>query len=409
MAERKQLFSDNPGQRFVLANRTPRDPHHPYPEPANTIPDVIRNLVRPIFLAALLALGAAACGSEADAATTSVPQAAVTTTTTAAPTTTTAPATTLTSLPAVTTPSTTTTTTLPPKGRLVVSATGDVNLDPTYIPTLASEGYGYAWSGLQDIFRNDDLSIVNLECAASPLGSAEPKEFTFRCDTDALPLMLQAGVEVANLGNNHSGDYGKDALVDSRTQLQTVGVAPVGVGVDAAEAHAPAVFEINGWTVAVVGFGGVVPAPSWIAADDRPGMADGDTIATMVAAVEAADEIADLVLVTIHWGVELDTTPRPEDRERAEAMIAAGADAIFGHHAHRLQPLEIVDGVPVAWGLGNFVWPTLSRAGSTTAVAQVVFEPDGSVRACLVPTFIERPGHPVLQVEHDPDDPCAEG
>ncbi len=323
--------------------------------------------------------------------------------TTAAP----APTTTQQAPAPTTTTSPPTTTTLPPRGRLVISATGDVNLDPSYIPALAAEGYRHPWTGLQQIFEEDDLTIVNLECAASDLGSALPKQFTFRCDTDALPFMRAGGVEVANLGNNHSGDYGKDALLDSREQLIAADIAPVGVGKDAAQAHEPALFDINGWRVAVLGFGGVVPSPDWIAGEDWPGMADGDTIETMVAAVEAADEVADLVIVAIHWGVELDTQPRPEDRERAAAMIEAGADAIFGHHAHRLQPLEIVDGVPVAWGLGNFVWPTLSTAGSTTAVAQVVFEPDGTSRACLVPTFIESPGHPVLQVDHDPANPCS--
>jgi poly-gamma-glutamate synthesis protein (capsule biosynthesis protein) len=300
------------------------------------------------------------------------------------------------------------TTTAPPKGRLVVSAAGDVNLDPGYIGEIGEFGFAYPWARLQDSFLADDLSIVNLECAASELGVAEPKEFVFRCPPEALPDMRAAGVDVANLGNNHSGDFGKEALVDSRGRLHAAGIAPVGAGADAGEAHRPAIFEINGWTVAVLGFGGVVPTPAWIATDDRAGIADGDTIETMVAAVEAADEIADLVIVTIHWGIELDTTPRPEDVERAEAMIAAGADAVFGHHAHRLQPLEFVDGVPVAWGLGNFVWPKLSEAGSTTAIAQVVFEPDGSVRACLVPTYIEEPGQPKLQVLHDSMNPCPD-
>lgn len=51
--------------------------------------------------------------------------------------------------------------------------------------------------------------------------------------------------------------------------------------------------------------------------------------------------------------------------------------------------------------------PRHSDDGSTTAVAQVVFHPDGTVDACLVPAFIERPGHPVLQVDYDPQRPCA--
>jgi hypothetical protein len=97
-------------------------------------------------------------------------------------------------------------------------------------------------------------------------------------------------------------------------------------------------------------------------------MASGDDVDQMAAAVEAASASADVVVVTIHWGVEGVAEPDAEDRARAEAMIAAGADVIFGHHPHRLGELEFVDGVPVFWTLGNFVWPRLSDAGATTAV-----------------------------------------
>jgi poly-gamma-glutamate synthesis protein (capsule biosynthesis protein) len=278
----------------------------------------------------------------------------------------------------------------------VIQGTGDVNLDPGYIPALADNGFDYAWSALDGLFRKDDLTVVNLECAPSDLGSAEPKEFVFRCPTGSLASLVTAGVEVANLGNNHGGDYGKEALVDGRAQLIAVGVAPVGAGADADESGEPAIFEINGWTVAVLGFGGVMPHQGWVATDEYPGMRDGDDIPSMVAAVEAAADVADIVVASIHWGVELDTEPRPEDVERAEAMIAAGADVIFGHHAHRLQPMEMVDGAAVFWGLGNFVWPRHSTAGSTTGVARAVVSPDGSIEACLIPAFIENPGQPVV-------------
>lgn len=313
---------------------------------------------------------------------------------------TTTSSTTTTSLIATTsTTSTTTTTTLPPKGSLVIQGTGDVNLDPTYIPALAELGYDHAWAGLESLFGEDDLTVINLECAPSDRGSPEPKEFVFRCPTESLQSLAQAGVEVANMGNNHTGDYGKEALVDGRAQLIDAGVAPVGAGADVNEAGEPALFEINGWAVAVVGFGGVVPHQGWLATEDGPGMRNGDDIPSMVAAVEAADEVADIVVVAIHWGVELDTEPRPEDTERAEAMIEAGADVIFGHHAHRLQHLEMVNDAAVFWGLGNFVWPRHSRAGSTTAVARAVIGPDGSIEACLIPAFIENHGQPVLTDE----------
>lgn len=315
----------------------------------------------------------------------------------AADTTSTTPATTSTTSPTTSTStSTTTTTTLPPKGTLVIHGTGDVNLDPGYIPALAANDWDHAWSGLEGLFLEDDLTVINLECAPSHLGSPEAKAFVFRCPPESLPSLAANGVEVANLGNNHSGDYGKEALVDGRAQLISAGVAAVGAGKDLAEAGEPALFEIDGWKVAVVGFGGVSPGDHWYATEDRAGMRSGDHIDQMVEAVSAADEVADIVVVSIHWGVELDTTPRGEDVERARAMIAAGADAIFGHHSHRMQPYEKVDGAAVFWSLGNFVWPSFSVAGSTTGVARVVVSPDGSIDACLVPAYIESHGHPVL-------------
>lgn len=287
--------------------------------------------------------------------------------------------------------------------RLVISGAGDTNLDPNYIPAFRSEGYGYAFTGLQDLFTKDDLTVVNLECASSALGAEVPKEFNFNCDPAGLPVMKGAGVEVANLANNHSGDYGPAALVDTRANVMAAGLAPVGVGRDDAEAEAPALFTVKGWKIAVLGFGGVIPDPSWVAGAGRPGMADGDNTQRMVEAVKRAKAQADLVVVAIHWGVELDTTPRADDVERARAMIDAGADVIFGHHSHRLNPLDTIAGKPVAWGLGNFVWPRLSDAGATTAVAQVIVEPDGTITACLVPTFIESDGHPVVQVPYQGD------
>ena len=116
----------------------------------------------------------------------------------------------------------------------------------------------------------------------------------------------------------------------------------------------------------------------------------------MTAAIRAAHEIADLVFVTIHWGVEGESVPRADDRDRAVAMIDAGADAIFGHHPHRLGELEIVDGVPVYWTLGNFIWPRLSDASATSGVARLEIRADGSMDACLLPAFIERSGQPSL-------------
>ena len=293
----------------------------------------------------------------------------------------------------------------PTRRALVISGTGDVNLDPTFVRTFPIVGYAHAWTGLGGLFSTDDLTVVNLECSASSLGTAWDKPYTFRCDPDALPSMAAAGVDVANLANNHATDYGFEAMLDARENLIDNGIAPVGAGKNSAEAYAPALFDINGWTVAVLGGGGVFPETgSWIATDDRPGMTNGDSVEHMTAAIRAADEIADLVIVTIHWGEQGATTPRAFEIELAEAFIDAGADGIFGHHQHRLNPLGWYRGKPIAWGLGNFVWQAYPERARRTAIAQFRFEPDGGIAACLVPVVIEESGHPVVQTP-DPT-PC---
>jgi hypothetical protein len=282
----------------------------------------------------------------------------------------------------------------PQRGRLVVHHVGDVNLDPAYLPTLRTLGHEGVWGGIRDTFAEADLVLANLECAPSRGGVAQPKQFVFRCDLDALPAMRDAGVGVVSLANNHSGDYGIPAMVEGVDNVEAAGIVAVGVGADEVEAYTPRLVEVDGWRIAILGFGGVVPEPSWTARGALPGQATGYDPARMAEAVALAREDVDLVIATVHWGAEGATEPRPEDVVKAEAMIEAGADVVFGHHAHRLQPLEQVDGVPVFWNLGNFVWPRLSQAGATTAVAEWIVDPDGTVTSCLLPVEIDDRGVP---------------
>lgn len=287
--------------------------------------------------------------------------------------------------------------TTPARGELIIQGVGDVNFDPSYITAFADEGYEIAFADLDGVFLDDSLTIINLECPPTDVGPRLDKEYSFSCDPAALPVAAANGVDVANLANNHGQDRGVEGLLDSIGNVRDARIAPVGVGADVDQATTPAIFERDGWTIAVLGMGGVLPSDGWLAGTDRPGMASGDDIDQMTAAVRAASEQADIVVVTIHWGVELVTEPDVDDRARAEAMIDAGADVIFGHHPHRLGELEYLDGAPVFWTLGNFIWPRLSDPGATTAVGRVVISPEGAVEACLIPAFIERSGRPELR------------
>ena len=95
-----------------------------------------------------------------------------------------------------------------PRARLVIHGTGDVSLDPGYIPALGSNGFDWAWSGLGGLFRDDDLTIINHECPSTEIVAPVDKRFVFRCDPDALDEARRAGVDVASLANNHAFDQG---------------------------------------------------------------------------------------------------------------------------------------------------------------------------------------------------------
>jgi poly-gamma-glutamate synthesis protein (capsule biosynthesis protein) len=283
-----------------------------------------------------------------------------------------------------------------PKGRLVIHGTGDVSLDPSYIPTFRSNGYGWAWSGLNGLFRRDDLTVINHECPSTDIVAPLAKTFVFRCDPGALDEAAEAGIDVASLANNHGFDQGPQGLIDSVRNIRRAGIVPIGAGASQEDADEPRFVDVNGWRIGLVGVGEVIDPDTQVAVGDEIGTAVGHDFPRALEAIGEAEERADLVIVVIHWGVELDTQPRDYQVEEARRMIDAGADAIFGHHAHRLQPMDTYKGRPIFYGLGNFVWPSFSAEGSTTAVARVLVRPNGTLVGRLLPATIVSDGHPVL-------------
>ena len=284
----------------------------------------------------------------------------------------------------------------------MIHGTGDVSLDPSQIPAFRTHGYDWAWSGLGGLFGRDDLTMVNLECPATDIEDPEPKAFPFRCDPRALPAARHAGVDVVSQANNHAYDQGPAGLLDSLDAIRAAGLVSVGAGADEAEAVRAARFEIEGWTVAVVGIDQVLDPLDQVAGPNKPGTAGGHDFRLVLRAVRDAAASSDLVLVMIHWGVELEARPRAYQVRQAHRMVDAGADVIFGAHPHVLQPMETYRGRPIFYSLGNFVWPRISETAAATAVAEVIVEPDGSIQARTIPVEITSNGHPVVMSADPP-------
>lgn len=254
---------------------------------------------------------------------------------------------------------------------VTLAAFGDANLGDGVATVMAARGPRWPWSGVAPTLRAADIAFGNLECAVSTRGAPVPKEFTFRgSPSDLASIVRYAGLDVLNLANNHVGDYGTAALLDTIRAVRATGALPVGAGANLAEAARARVVERLGLRVAFVGFSDIVPA-GFAAGPSSPGTTTADP-ALIRSAIAAARRRADVVVATFHWGIERDPHENARQRQLAAIARSAGAQAVIGAHPHVLQPIRRMGarGV-VAYSLGNFVWAAGSPQSSATGILEL--------------------------------------
>jgi poly-gamma-glutamate synthesis protein (capsule biosynthesis protein) len=200
-----------------------------------------------------------------------------------------------------------------------------------------------------------DYRIGNLECPLATTGTAIPtKIYTFRADPRATRV-LKGRFDAVSVANNHSGDYGRTAFLETLSVLSGAGIRYFGGGHNLVEAHAPLWIEQKGLRIAVLGYDEFLPR-AFEAGADYPGIAwseDSHVISDIRAARAAG---ADVVIPFMHWGWEYEDGPNGRQRQLAHAMIDAGADAVVGGHPHVTQGAEVYRGKPIIYSLGNFVF-----------------------------------------------------
>lgn len=254
---------------------------------------------------------------------------------------------------------------------VTLASVGDVNLGDGPGEVMARLGYRFVWSSVARELRGADLAFANLESAVSDRGRPVAKQFRFRGKPAALrAARTYAGLDVVNLANNHTGDYGTTAFLDTIRNSRRFGLVPVGAGRNSADALRPRVVDRLGLRVAFVGFSQILPA-EFFAAGRRPGTAFASP-GNVRAAVRRAARLAPVVVATFHWGVERDGRPEGYQRSLANTALAAGADAVVGAHPHVLQPIERRRGRKiVAFSLGNFVFASNSPGTTRTGILRL--------------------------------------
>jgi poly-gamma-glutamate synthesis protein (capsule biosynthesis protein) len=261
-----------------------------------------------------------------------------------------------------------------------------------------SQGWTALLSDVSDVFQSADFGFVNMETPVAPAHSKGSKPFMFDAPV-ALPQALKAsGIKIVSFANNHVMDQGWPGFTETREHLRDTGLLFAGTGDTAASTFQPVFTEANGIKVGWLGM------TRWLNGNRNPdnpdqphvnffpypgesGGAPGADEAQVLAAIKAARAQCDLLIVSIHWGIEYAPAPRPEDIDTAHKMLDAGASIIVGHHPHVLQQVETyrtADGrnTVIFYSLGNF----LSNQ-SRSYVDGLMPDKDGDPRDSMIGLF----------------------
>lgn len=242
-----------------------------------------------------------------------------------------------------------------------------------------------------------DITVVNLETAITTRGTPEPKNYTFRAPGSALDALEQGGIDVVSMANNHSVDYGSVGLADTLVAARESSIQVVGIGENLQDALQPASFDVQGTTVAILGATQFYDrtATTWAADLDKPGVASALEPEALLAAVKAADQENDVVVVYLHWGLEGMDCPTSGQVELSDELSAAGADIIVGSHTHRILGSGWKNGSFVSYGLGNFIWYSRNSVRATASgVLTVTIQNGEPVQQSLAPATIPYEGIP---------------
>jgi len=265
----------------------------------------------------------------------------------------------------------------PPPQPLWITAGGDLMLDRGASEILFEQGPAGIFGESAAMLESSDLALVNLEGVISTQGEKTPKSFNFRFVPEVAPALKNAGIDAVLHANNHVFDYGEIAFLDSLSWLAKAGIGIAGAGRDDEEASDPAVFQRGDVECRVFGLASFPrerngwDGASAAAGPEQPGMLHAEKGGKeKIIGKLSSDKGAVLDIVLFHGGVEWSIRPDAETRKLYTDLISAGADLVIGSHPHVVQGFEWVQGKPVFWSLGNYVFGGM---GNTTGGEEGLF------------------------------------
>jgi poly-gamma-glutamate synthesis protein (capsule biosynthesis protein) len=231
--------------------------------------------------------------------------------------------------------------------------------------SLAAGDVGRPLRPMAGRLASADVTVGNLESTLSEAGAPTQGGDSFAAPPEVRGALRDAGFDVLSLANNHTGDYGPVALVETVRLLRAAGLRSFGAGRSVREAWSPAVVERGGVTLGFLGFNAIGETPAvapgtpgavQVSMPPRTGPLDEAELRRFLAAVRRLDRRVDAVVVVPHWGTQYTNRPEPVQWQVARRLVRAGADVVVGGHPHWVQGAAMVGDRLVVQSLGNFVF-----------------------------------------------------
>ncbi|GAB3461491.1 CapA family protein [Actinophytocola sediminis] len=292
-------------------------------------------------------------------------------------------------------------------------ASGDVLIHPALTEQAVADGNGDRdfvplFSGVSSLIGSADLAICHLEVPLARKSGPFQGYPLFYAPPEVATALAETGYDTCSTASNHTLDHGPAGVSTTIEALSAAGIRQTGSARIELESQAPLITDVHGVKVGQVSFtfglnaGTEAPAP-WMTNEL-------DVDAVLAAARASKQAGAEVVIASLHWGIEDQHEPTDEQREIADELLADPAvDLIIGHHAHVVQPFEKLHGKWVAYGLGNQVAKHEEPRGTTEegVTARFRFSRSGDGwtvdRAEYVPTLVDL-GPPIRLVDLTGDD-----
>ena len=243
--------------------------------------------------------------------------------------------------------------------------------------------------GIRDLVKNADLSIVNFESTIAEIGDMPIDKIGSHIKTTypSLFVLKQLGFDMITLANNHSLDYGENALYRTMNEATNLGLMTVGAGMNLEKAKDPKVLTLRGKKIAIIN---CCEHEFSIATQSNAGANPLDVI-EISTQIRECKEIADFVVVIIHGGVEHYQLPTPRMKKVYRYFVGVGADAVVNHHQHCYSGYEYYNGKPIVYGIGNFCFDSASDRALRHETynygyfVKIIIDENGSVKVKTIP------------------------